>query len=228
MFPEGLQRAKRPAETLADQRGGRFRRVGPAYGLFFIINFPAGAANRDGQVRIFGHRIGAEAAAFVDGFGAPCAQRAGDYRNAIQQVERALFQILTRDIFERLPTREPADSIPDFYVSGNRADAGIHKVPHEFRYRVRLDGGIRIDGDENAAGGFGQAVRERRGFPAIRLMNDAHCGIAPELLIEQLPGAVGRAVVNHEDFQFRVIGLEHRVYGVNDNRLPRYTQVSER
>ena len=53
------------------------------------------------QVRVFRHRVSAEAAALVDGFRAPRAERAGHDRNAIQQIERALFQVLAgHHVFE--------------------------------------------------------------------------------------------------------------------------------
>ena len=123
--------------------------------------------------------------ALVDRFGAPRAQRAGDDGNAIQQIEGALFEILAGHVFERLPAREPADAVSDLHVAGDGADPGIDEVPHEFAHRVGLDRGVGVDGDEDAAGSFGQGMRKRRGLSAIGLVNHAHGGIASELFIEQ-------------------------------------------
>ena len=166
MFPERLQRAERPAETLADQRGRGFRRVGPADRFFLVINFPARATDGDGQIGIFRDGIRGETAGIVDRFGAPRAQRAGNDGNAIQQIERALFQILAGDVFERLPAGEPADAVSDLHVSRNRADPRIDEVPHQFADRVRLNGCVRVDGDDNSAGSLGQRMRQRRRLSA--------------------------------------------------------------
>src|SRR5665213_3438332 len=152
MFPECLKRSEGPPEALANKSRRRFRRVRPANRFLFVVNLPARAANRNGQVRIFGHRIRAEAARIVDGFRAPRAECSGNHRNAIQQIERALFQILTGHIFQCLPAREPADAIAYFYVSGYRADARIHEVADKLADRVWLNRGVGVDRHENAAG----------------------------------------------------------------------------
>ena len=105
---------------------------------------------------------GAEAAAVVDRFGAPGAQRAGNNRNAIQQIEGALFQILAGDVFERLPAREPTDPVSDFHISRDRANPGVDEMADEFADGVGLNRSIRIDGDDDAAGSLRQRVRKRR------------------------------------------------------------------
>src|SRR5579863_10316835 len=100
MFPESLQRAKSPAETLANERFHGVRNFSAADGVFVIKNLPSVTANGEGEVCVFRHGLPGKASATAHGFGAPGADCAGDHRNAIQQIEGALFQILTGDVLE--------------------------------------------------------------------------------------------------------------------------------
>ena len=108
VLPEGLQRSEGPAEALANELAGGFGRFGPGDGFFVVADAPAEAANRDGEVGIFGDSVGGDAAGGGDRFLAPRAERAGHDRDAIQQIESALLHVLAGDVFERLPAREPA------------------------------------------------------------------------------------------------------------------------
>ena len=159
VLPERLQRAKGPAESLANQSAGRFRSFGPGDGFFVITDAPAQAANPDGQVGVFRHGIRGDAARGFDGLFAPCAQRAGDNRDAIQKIEGALLHILAGDVFERLPAREPARAIADFDVAGDSANGWIGKMAQQFADGVRLDFGIGVDGDDD----FGARLPPARG-----------------------------------------------------------------
>ncbi len=82
------------------------------------------------QIGVFRNGVGAESTGVVDRFGAPSAQCAGNHRDAIQQIECALFQVLASHIFKRLPAREPADAVSDFHISGDGAYARVGKMPH--------------------------------------------------------------------------------------------------
>ena len=217
MLPERLQRSERPAESLADQRGRGFRSVRPADGFFLVIDLPARAADGDGQVGIFRHGVRAEAAGIVDGFRAPGAQRSGDDGNAIQQIERALFEILAGDVFERLPAREPADAVAHLHVSGDGADARVDEMADEFADGVGLDRGVGVDGHDDAARSFRQGVRKRGGLAAVGLVHDAHGGISSELRVEQFAGAVVRSVIHDDHFQPRIVGLQHGIHRVDDD-----------
>src|SRR5712664_1544116 len=61
VLPEGLQRAEGPAESLADQDGGRFRGFGPGNGFLFIVDVPAEAPDGDGEVGVLGYGIRGDA-----------------------------------------------------------------------------------------------------------------------------------------------------------------------
>src|SRR5262249_59985703 len=101
--PERLQRAKGPAEALADQLAGGDGRFGPGDGALFVADTPAEATNGDGEVGVFGDGFGGDAAGSRDGFLSPRTKRAGHDRYAVQQVERALFQFLVGDVLGGLP-----------------------------------------------------------------------------------------------------------------------------
>src|SRR5580704_6272199 len=79
----------------------------------------------------------------------PRAERAGNNGNAIQQIKSALLHVLAGDVFERLPTREPARTIADFDVAGDRAKLRIGEVAHELADCGGFDFGVRVDGDDD-------------------------------------------------------------------------------
>ena len=101
-----------------------FRRFRPADGVFVVEDLPALAANGHGQIGVFCDgvaRRNRRNSRMTSARQAPT--RAGHNGNAIQQIERALLEILAGDVFERLPAREPAIAVPHFHVAGNGADA---------------------------------------------------------------------------------------------------------
>src|SRR5579871_2422888 len=108
VLPESLQRAEGPPETLANQLAGGFGSFGPGDSFFVVADAPAEAADRDGEVSVFGDRVRCDAAGGRDRFLAPSAERARHNGDAIQQIEGALLHVLAGDVFERLPACEPA------------------------------------------------------------------------------------------------------------------------
>ena len=134
---------------------------------------------------------------------APRAHGAGHHRNAIQQIESALFQILAGDVFERLPAREPAIAVHHFHVAGDGAHLGVGEMAHEARNRFGIHDGIGINGNNNFAGGFREAVVQRRGLAVIGLADQAHARIAREICAHQFGGAVRGAVIHHQNFEIR-------------------------
>ena len=221
VFPESLQRAEGPAEALANELAGGFGGFGPGDGFFVVADAPAEAADRDGEVGVFGDGVGGDAAGGGDGFFAPSAERAGNDRDAIQKIERALLHILAGDVFERLPAREPARAIADFHVAGDGAEFGIGEVAHEFADGVGLDFGVGVDGDDDFGVGFGHRVAERSGFAAIDLMNDADARFCAEVRVEKFAGAIGGAVVNDDDMEIWRVGGEDRGNSLHDRRILR-------
>src|SRR5579864_1493591 len=83
VLPERLQRAKGPAETLANQSACRFRGFRPSDGFFVVTDTPSEAANSDGEVGVFRDGIRGDATGGFNGLLTPGAERAGDDRNAV-------------------------------------------------------------------------------------------------------------------------------------------------
>src|SRR5580692_2771757 len=169
MLPERLQSTEGPAESLANQSPGRFRSFSPGNGFLVITDAPAEAANSNGEVRVFRDGIRGDATRGLNGLFSPCAKRAGDDRDAIQKIERALLHILAGDVFERLPAREPTRAIADFDIAGDCANGGIGKMAEKFADGVRLDFGVGVDGDDDFGGGFRQRAVQGSRFAAIDL-----------------------------------------------------------
>ncbi len=162
MLPDGLQRAERPAESLANQRVHGLGDFGAADGVFVVQNLPAVATNGQRQIGVFGNRVARKSAVAAQQIRAPRAHRAGHHGNAIQQIERALFEVLAGDVFERLPARDPAIAVDHLHVAGDGADAGIGEMPDQARNRVGIDDRIGVDRDDDFADGFAQPVIQRR------------------------------------------------------------------
>ena len=111
-------------------------------------------------------------------FGAPRAHAPGHHRNAIQQIERALFQVLAGDVFERLPAREPAIAVAHLHVAGHRADLGIGEMPHQARNRVRRSTMVSASMDTIISlVASRRAVIQRRGLAVIAWCIRAHARV---------------------------------------------------
>src|SRR5208283_2668178 len=195
VLPEGLQGAKGPTKTLANQGLWRDGGFGPGDGVFVVSDAPAEAANGDGEIGVFGDRVRSDATGGFDGLAAPGTERARNDRNAIQEIEGALFHVLAGDVFERLPTSEPAGAIADFDVASNGADPRIRKVTEQIGYGVGLDFGVRVNGDDEFSQRMGERVVQRRRFAAIDLMKNLDAGIGGEIGLQEFQGAIGGAVV---------------------------------
>src|SRR5487761_462597 len=219
MLPDGLQGAERPAETLANQGFDRVGDFGVTDGVFVIENFPAVAANGEGEVSVFGDGVSRKAAARAHGFGAPGADGAGNHGNAIQQIESALFEILAGDVFQGLPAREPAIAIHDFNVAGDGSHAGAGEMADESRNGVGVDDGVGVNGDDDFARGFGKSMIERGGFSVVQLANEADAGIAAEGFEDAVAGLVNGAIVNDDDFELGVTRSERGTNRVHDDSL---------
>src|SRR5262245_21046485 len=128
MLPERLQGAESPTETLADERAWSFRSLGPGDRAFFVGDAPTEASNGNSQVGIFGDGVCRNPAYRFDGLPAPGTECAGYDRDAIQQIEGALLHVLAGYILKRLPTREPARTVADLHVAGDRADFWVGEM----------------------------------------------------------------------------------------------------
>src|SRR6185437_14750977 len=138
MLPDGLERAKGPAEALANQTLDRVGNFGVADGVFVVENFPAMPTDGEGEVGVFGDGVSGETSAGAHDFRTPGSHRSGYHRNAIQQIESALFEILAGDVFESLPARQPAIAVHDFNVSGDGGHIRVREMANQARNGVGI------------------------------------------------------------------------------------------
>ena len=187
VLPEGLQRAEGPAETLADELPGCFRSFRPGDGLFVVADAPTEAADRNGQIGVFGHGVRSDAARGFYRFLAPRTERSGHDGNAIQEVKRALLHVLAGDVLQRLPARQPARAVADLHIARDRANLGIRKVADQVANGVRLNFRVRVDGHHNfSIHQQGHGVAQRRRFSTIHLVNDVDTRLMRKVCIQQL------------------------------------------
>ncbi len=161
VLPEGLQGAKGPTETLSNEGLWSDGGFGPGDGIFVIGDAPAEAANGDGEIGVFGDGVRRDATGGFDGLATPGTKSAGNDRDAIQEIEGALFHVLAGDVFERLPAREPAGAIANLNVAGGGADLRIGKVAEQIGDGVGLDFGVRVNGDDEFRLRMGERIVQR-------------------------------------------------------------------
>ena len=217
VLPKGLQRAKSPAESLANEHARRVGSFSPGDGFLVIADAPAQAADGDGEIRVLSNGVRGDSPCGVNGALAPSAQRAGNDGDAVQQIESALLHVLAGDVFESLPASEPARAITDFNVASDGANFRIGEVPEKFAKGVGLDFGVGVDGDDNFGVGFRESAAQSGRFATIRLVNDADARIAGEVFIEEFAGFVSRAIVDNDDVKVFDVRGEHRRNRLHDD-----------
>jgi len=90
-------------------------------------------------------------------------------------------------------------------------------MTHEFADGVGLDFGVGVDGDDDFCVRLGHGVAKRGGLAAIDLVNDVDARILTEILVEEITGAVNRAVVNDDNAQIAQVGSEDGGYRLHDD-----------
>ena len=131
MLPEALQRAEGPTKPLLGKTSDRIRRLGPGNRGAVIQHGVAGFLKCDGQILVLGERIDGKAAHPLERLAPPGANGAGNDGDAAKHRQRAALQILARDIFECLPTRDDVDAVTDLGVAGDRTDLEIREPTHQ-------------------------------------------------------------------------------------------------
>ncbi len=130
MLEDGLQNSKRPAETLAHERVGAGGSFGEGQRQVFVFHAIAVAQQRHGEIGVFGDGIDVIAAGLADRLDAPGADGSGHHAHRAHGVQRAAFEILAGDVFERLPARPEIHAVADFGVAGHGCNFRIEEVRH--------------------------------------------------------------------------------------------------
>ena len=205
VFPQALQSAERPAETLlaqAAEGGGRFR---PGDGGGVEQYAIARGLDGDGEILIFRQRVGGKAAHIQQRLAPPGADSARNYRQRVQRRKRPALQILRHDIFQRLPARDHVDAVAHFGVARHRADFRIGEPAHQARNGIGIELGIGVQRHHHRAGGLAQSDIESVGLAAIGNGDQRDAFFVGEATADHFRGMVGRSIVDHQHFQIAIV-----------------------
>ena len=183
MFPQALQGAEGPAETLPGQGGPGFRRLGPGNGMRRIADPVAGAVQAEGQVGILGQGVAADAARGHDRRAAPDAGRAGHHGDAVELLIGAPVQVEAAGVFQVLKPGHGGPQVPDLDMAGHGPHFFIAHLPQQLRDRIRLEKGVSIQGDNNF---MGRCLKSGAQSPGL-----AQVGLADELQTALFGGDAG-------------------------------------
>src|SRR5208282_2271193 len=158
-----------------------------------------------------------------DGFygrGAPCADGAGDHGDDMEEIEGAALEVLAGDVLESLPAGPEIDAVADLGVAGDGADGGIFKVGNELGDGVGSDDGVGVDADVDLLRDAIEGVVEGGGLAFIVLGEHLQAAGSDVLCVSgggHFSGAVAGAVVDDDDAEVFVVGVEHGADGADDN-----------
>src|SRR4029079_17539673 len=131
VLPQTLQRAIRPAEALLDEGPYRIGRFGPASGRAVVEHRVTSGQHRHRQVLVLGERIEREAAQTLERLPFPGTDGTGNHRDATKRGKRPALEVLTGDIFKRLPARDHVDAVADLGIAGHGTDRRVAEPAHE-------------------------------------------------------------------------------------------------
>ena len=201
MLPQALQRAERPAETLTEKRCEGIRDFGVADGIRFVFDSISRAPDLPRQIHILGHRLAAIAARRKNRVAPPRTDGAGNDGDGVHDRVRAAIEILTGDVFDRLPVRQRIHAIADFDVAGDRAHFLVLEVTDEIGDRAAAENRVGVESDDDLAARRTNAAIERRCFAGVLLTHQRHFRMSAECAGHFAGGVVGRAVIDHDDVQ---------------------------
>src|SRR5204862_7799608 len=119
MLPYGLENSERPAKALAHQSASADRSFSVGKRAVFVDDAEAHAQDVHGEVGVFGDGVRVISAGLPHGLGSPGAKCAGDNRDGAEQIKCAPLEILTGNVFERLPARPDVHPISHFGITRN-------------------------------------------------------------------------------------------------------------
>jgi hypothetical protein len=112
------------------------------------------------------------------------------------------------------------DPIAHLCVAGHRTDCRIDEPAREFRNRFQLKLGVRIKCDDDASSCLDEASIERGRLATIGRRQQRHTRMGVEPLADGVGRAVGRAVINDDDFEIYIIAAKDTLdRGADDHGL---------
>jgi hypothetical protein len=173
-----------------------------------------------GQIGVLGDGVDGVAAGGLDRGGAPGADGSGNHGDDVETIQSAALEVLAGDVFEGLPAGPEIDAVAHLGVAGHGADQRILEVGNQLADGVGGDDGVGVDADVDLFGEPVEGVVERGGLAAVGLGEHLHAArgdLGGVSLAGHLGGAVARAVVDDDDVEVGVVGVEHRADGADDD-----------
>ena len=140
----------------------------------------------------------------------------------MKEVKGAALEVLAGDVFQSLPAGPEVDAVAHLGVAGDGADAGIFKVGNELGDGVGSDDGIGIDADVDLLGDALEGVVEGCGLAFIGFSEHLEPAGGDLLRVGaggHFSGAILRAIVDHDDAEILVVGVENRADRSDDDRF---------
>ncbi len=213
MLPHRLDRAERPPEPLLPQLPDGRGRLRPGDGGLLVDGTPPRAADRDGEVGVLGQGPRAEPADRLQHLPPERTARARHGRHRPGDVVHPAVDVEPDHVLDVLQTGEQGLPVGDLDVAGHRAHGRVREGLDQFAYGVRLEQGVPVDHDDQVVRGRGHARVECRRLAPVGQAQDPHPGQSQAL--HHVGGAVGGAVVDHEDLD-RVVAGHGRAHGGGD------------
>src|SRR5580704_16883982 len=128
------------------------------------------AQQRHGQIGIFGDGIDVEGAGRAHRGDTPGTDRSGNHADCTECVEGTALEVLTGDVFERLPAGPEIHAVADFGITGNGAYPRIEEMRHHASDGVGSDDRVGIDTDKKySVADVIETVVQGFGFAAVWL-----------------------------------------------------------
>lgn len=158
------------------------------------VEIPAYSATRfeesDCQIAILGKGVGREAPELLQGAPAKGANCTGDNRDAVQKVKRSPIEILTGDVFYRLPACQDVVLVADFHVPGDSGHRRIGELFQQDAQCIGTQSRVSIDTHNDVAIGMCNAEIKCGCFAAIRLCKHVHTGTVANVPVCHAQSAV--------------------------------------
>ena len=219
VFVQHLHQPARPAAALGDQARQRRRHGHPHQGARFVAHVPEALLQFPGEFDVLGRHLRGKAADVDERRLAECRHHPGHRHDAPPDALRAAQQADDGAEFDELQAGEEGVDVLHPRVAGDGGDPRMlemrQHVPEDVGHRL----GVRIHDQHDFAVEAGQGIVHGHGLAFVLQLGDEPDLTAPDEVLDDAAGGVGRAVVDHDDLVVRVVDGRRRRQGVGDDAL---------
>ena len=215
-----------PAETLLEELFQCLRRLCPGDGRIVVFDDIAASQDTDRQITILRQCIGCEPTRLFDRLLPESPYRARHHSDGIQVGKCFTIEVLTADIFDRLPTGHQVHLVADLHIARNSADNAparslsgsssllhpgplvVTKMHDQLRYGIGFQLGIRIDADHELRFRPADAVIQGRRLSSIGLCIDFHLRVTGKRLADFCIRRIVATVIHKNNFEMGIVPLQ--------------------